>query len=109
MSARRLVARPPRSQRSRRRARGRLSPTNGSVTRADIEAIYREFSAGGPPDLTADEFRRYLLGAIVDPSPSPRTRALMAAKARAREARRRAERQARKQLAQPPSRALAAA
>jgi hypothetical protein len=107
MSTRRIVAR-PRSQAPRRRRRGRLSPTNGSVTRADVEAIYREFSLD-VADPTADEFRRYLLGAIVDPAPSPRTRAKIAAAARAREARKRAERRAREQLAQPPSRALAAA
>lgn len=107
MSARRIVARPPRSQRSRRQRPGRLAPVNGSVTRADIEAIYAEFAALGSG--TADEFRLYLVRAIQDWSPSPRQSARMSARARAREAARRAERRAREQLAQPPSRALAAA
>ena len=108
MSARRFVARPPRSQAPRRRRRGRLSPTNGSVTRADIEAIFAEFSQD-VVEPTADEFRSYLVGAIIDPSHGPKTRAKIAAAAARREAVKREQRRARKQLAQPPSRALAAA
>lgn len=107
MSARRFVARPPRSQRPKRHRPGRLAPINGSVTRADIEAIYREFSALG--EGTAEEFRLYLVRAIQDWTPSPRQSARMSARAKAREAEKRAERRAREQLAQPPSQALAAA
>lgn len=95
------------------RRRGRTAPLNGSVTRADIAAIHAEFEslngdvAGAPP--TIDEFLTYLLGAIQDPVHGPSTRAKITAAARRREARRRAEREASEQLAQPPLRAVAAA
>lgn len=47
--------------------RGRTAPFNGSVTRHDIRAIYREFSAEPVyPPPTAEEFLEYLLGAIED-------------------------------------------
>ena len=106
MSTRRIVARPSASQRPRRRRQrpGRLDPINGSVTRADIEAIYRDF-VRGVDDPTAEEFKTYLLGAIVDWSPSPRQTARMRARARAREAAKRRD-QERPQL---PLRALAVA
>lgn len=52
---------------SARRRRGRTAPFNGSVTRADIEAIYREFARGEVwPEPTTEEFRQYLVGAIED-------------------------------------------
>lgn len=103
MAARRDV-RPPRRQRPRRA--GRLAPLNGSVTRADIEAIYADFMATPvDPPATAEEFKRHLLGAITDWSPGPHQRARMKAKARRREA---ARRRAREQPQLPP-RALAAA
>lgn len=54
------------SQRPRGR-RGRTAPFNGSVTRADIRAIYREFSSEPvEPPPTAEEFVEYLVGAIED-------------------------------------------
>ena len=80
------------------------------MTRADIEAIYADFMRDPvTPPPTLKEFVTHLLGAIQDPTPGPRTRAKISAAARVREARRRAERRAREQLAQPPPRALAAA
>lgn len=96
----------------RPRRAGRLSPTNGSVTRLDIEAIYREFRRGADGlsvEPTVEEFLVYLKGAIIDPSPGPRTRAKLRVAARRREARRQAERTARDRLAQLPVRAAAAA
>lgn len=108
MTARRIVARPG-SQKPRRRQRpGRLDPLNGSVTRADIERIFGEYRRG-VEDPQVDEFLRYLLGAIQDPSPGPRTRAKQRAAALAREAQRRRERRARSGVAQVPVRAAAAA
>jgi hypothetical protein len=111
MPHRRIVARPPASQRPRPRRHGRLAPTNGSVTRADIEAIYDQFCAGDAltPPATAAEFRHYLVNAIVDPSHDPRTRAKIAAAAIRREADKRAQRRARGIVAQRPPRTLAAA
>jgi hypothetical protein len=51
----------------RRRQRGRTAPFNGSVTRADIHAIHREFIAEPvEPPPTVDEFVNYLVGAIQD-------------------------------------------
>jgi hypothetical protein len=84
-----------------------LAPTNGSVTRADIEAIYAEARQLGP--MTADEAIDVILGAIVDWHPSPRQSAEMSARARRREAAKRAERQARSEHAPVPVRAAAAA
>lgn len=49
------------------RRRGRVAPFNGSVTRDDIRAIYREFSREPVwPEPTAEEFLEYLVGAIED-------------------------------------------
>lgn len=84
-------------QRPRRRRPGRVSPTNGSVTREDIRAIHREFSrgtAGLDEPATVDEFLVYLLGAIIDPAPRQSSRELMRRKALIREANRRAQREA---------------
>lgn len=75
-----------------KRRQGRLSPTNGSVTRSDIEAIYAECARGADPPPTGEEFRDYLLGAITDWTPTTSQRARIAAAAASREARRREER-----------------
>lgn len=105
MSSRRIVARPSHARLIASRRRGRLAPLNGSVTRADIAAIYADCTRGVVPPPTAEEFFRVLLGAIQDPVVGPRTRAKIAEKAREREARKRAQRQS----AIRPPRTLAAA
>ena len=83
----------PGGQRPRPRHRGRLAPTNGSVTRQDILAIYEEAKRRAvDPPITADEAIHYVVGAIIDWTPGPRERAKMRGKALEREARRRAQR-----------------
>ena len=62
----------------RAEGRGRLEPFNGSVTRADIRAIYRELTATPvTPPPTAEEFLEYLLGAIQDRRITPAERRRM--------------------------------
>lgn len=87
------MARPssrPGGQAPRPRRRGRLSPTNGSVTREDIRAIHAEFARGcvgldSPP--TDEEFLVYLLGAISDYRHPPSVRRKMRNRWKSRRAR----------------------
>jgi hypothetical protein len=101
------AARTTGGQRPRRRNGGRLAPQNGSVTRADVHAIYAEFERLGSGSLP--EFVDYLVGAITDPVFPPRSRRLMSVKARRREAEKRERQAASTELAQRPVRAAAAA
>lgn len=105
MANRRIVARPSHARLIRSRRRGRLTPLNGSVTRADIAAIYADCTRGVSPPPSAEEFFNVLIGAIQDPVFGPRTRAKIAEKARQREARKKA----RQESSKPRMRALAAA
>lgn len=105
----------PGGQTPRSRRTGRLSPTNGSVTRADLQRIHDEFIRSTRGIYTPDQLEAitehlvYLKGAIEDPSHPPSRRRLMARRQRERRARERQERQARSELAQLPARAAAAA
>lgn len=87
-------------QRPRRRRPGRVSPTNGSVTRGDIDAIHAEFLRGSGGLYTDDQLGAirehlvYLREAIIDPAPRKSSRELMRRKALVREANRRAQREA---------------